>query len=88
MKVAAYIIQRGLTHHQAHFFSTISHELYHMISWRPELIKSIKTQSSQAASLPSDVLPIDGKYLVSGHQFVHAGAPACHEPEVERIVNN
>ena len=36
---------------------------------------------------PGHVLPVDGEDLVPGHQLVHAGAAARHEPK-EEIVNN
>ena len=34
----AYIVQGRLTHHQAHFLPAVSHQLYHMITRRSEII--------------------------------------------------
>ena len=83
-----YIVQRRLAHHQAHGLAAVPHQLDHVVPrgseqkiFRHNHRKYLgREKCCRQPALPGHVLAVDGENLVAGHELVHAGAAASHEP--------
>ena len=82
-----YIVQRRLAHHQAHGLAAVPHQLDHVVPrgseqkiFRHNHRKYLGREKYCEQSVPGHVLAVDGENLVAGHELVHAGAAASHEP--------